>query len=258
MDFNFNLIGCASWTLEIDNTIKIGCDPGLAPKGTSYIYKGLKTSRVEAPVYDETTFENIKLWLLTHDHFDHLDELGLSKIENGAQVISRKNCTKLLKKRNDLDVTYLEWNEAKTIEINDYNIKVKAIPAVHGMNFIAKLLMGDVNGYLVTITNKEETKTIYVTSDTVFRNDIIETINNRKIDVLIANMGQAKSKMFGGPFTMNTEMLHKFKEELKPTMTLPIHTEDFAHFETSRAELKKSEQDDMKILENGETIKFKA
>ena len=258
MELNFNLIGCSTWVMDIDNKFKIGCDPSLAPKGTKYIYKGLKTSRVKDPVYNKNTFEDVKVWVLTHGHFDHIDEKGLTVIKDGSQVVSHKNCSKILKKRENLDVTYLQWYEKKNIEVGEYKIEIEAIPALHGDNLLAKILMGGVNGYLITLSHGEEKKTIYVTSDAVFTEEIISALKNKQIDILIANLGQAKSKMIGGPFTMNVEMLNKFMRALNPTLTLPIHTDDFAHFETSKSDLSKIEQKNKaKILANGESIKIR-
>jgi L-ascorbate metabolism protein UlaG (beta-lactamase superfamily) len=258
MELNFNLIGCSTWVMDIDNKFKIGCDPSLAPKGTKYIYKGLKTSRVKDPVYNENTFEDVKVWVLTHGHFDHIDEKGLTVIKDGSQVVSHKNCSKILKKRENIDVTYLQWYEKKNIEVGEYKIEIEAIPALHGDNLLAKILMGGVNGYLITLSHGEEKKTIYVTSDAVFTEEIVAALKNKQIDILIANLGQAKSKMIGGPFTMNVKMLNKFMRALNPTLTLPIHTDDFAHFETSKSDLSKIEQKNKaKILANGESIKIR-
>jgi len=248
MELSFNLVGGACWVIDVDKKFKIGCDPALAPKGTKYSYKGLKTSRIKPPVYNETTFDNVKVWILTHGHFDHIDKEGVNVIQDESIVVSIKNCSKLLKDRDKIDVSYIDWYQKKNIEIENYQIEIQAIPAFHGTNLFARMLMGKVNGYLLTISNGTEDKSVYVTSDTVFHEEIISALKNHKIDVLIANLGNIKSDMWGGPFTMNTIMLDNFIKELKPTTTIPIHIDDFAHYETSRLELK----NEMKVLENGE------
>lgn len=255
MELNFNLVGSATWVMEIDNKFKIGCDPALAKAGTKYIYKGLKTSRVKAPVYDNHTFDNVKLWVVTHGHFDHIDKEGLQVIENSSKVVSHKNAAKLLNKKENIATTYLNWHEKKSFIINGYIIEIEAIPAIHGMNLLAKVLMGDVNGYLITIDKGIERKTIYVTSDAVYSEDIVKALEGRKVDILIANLGQAKSRMIGGPFTMNIDMLNKFIIALSPKVVLPIHTNDFAHFETTKADLDRViKKHSVAILENGENI----
>lgn len=257
MKLKFNLVGSATWTIEIDSKFKIGCDPALAPAGTKYIYKGLKTSRVKAPVYDENTFKNVKLWVITHGHFDHIDEKGLSVIEDGTKIVSHKNGTKVLKKKSAEDITYLQWKETVEFNIDGYRIQVKALPAVHGMNLLAKVLMGGVNGYLITIEKGEVKKKIYVTGDAVYSEEIIDILKNEKIDILIPNLGQAKSKMIGGPFTMNVGMLNKFIDKLRPLVTLPVHINDFAHFETTKEDLEKIlDKSKVIILQNGETTEI--
>jgi L-ascorbate metabolism protein UlaG (beta-lactamase superfamily) len=75
----------------------------------------------------------------------------------------------------------------------------------------------------------------------------------KNIDILIANLGNVKPKMPEGPFTMNTEMLDQFILALKPATTIPIHTDDFAHYGTSRADLKKK----MNALDNGKSLIIK-
>lgn len=258
MELKFNLVGSGTWVMEIDGKFKIGCDPGLSPKGAKFIYKGLKTERLLAPVYSKNTFDNVKLWILTHGHFDHFDENGMKFMKHNSKIVANKNCSKLLNKREDLKANYLDWNEKVEFEIDGYRIQVEAIKAIHGMNLLAKILMGGVNGYFITLTKGNESKRIYATSDTVFLDDIISTINGRKVDVLIANMGQAKSKMFGGPFTMNEEMLDKFIRELKPSITFPIHTDDFAHFETNRNAIKnRNVENKFIVLDNGDSYRVK-
>lgn len=254
MKLDFNLVGSGTWVLNIDNKFKIGCDPALAPKGTKYIYKGLKTSRVVAPVYNEETFDNVKLWLITHGHFDHIDEKGLEVIKDKAKVVSHKNANKLLKKKANIDIDYIKWDEGKSYTIGEYKVEVIAIPAVHGMNTLAKLLMGGVNGYLITIKKGNESMRIYTTADAVYSDEIVARLKDKKIDVLIANLGQAKSQMIGGPFTMNVDMLNEFIRKLNPKVVLPIHINDFEHFETTNKDLERIiNKSKIIILQSGES-----
>lgn len=252
MELDFTLVGCGTWVLNVDNKFKIGCDPALAPAGTKHIYKGLATQRVKSPVYSDKTFANTKIWILSHSHFDHIDKAGLKMIPVGAKVVCNKNCEKILKNRTDLEVNSLDWNSSRDFNIDGYQISITSIPAFHGMNWFARFLMGGVSGYLIAINNGSETKTIYATSDTVHHQEIISALKNQKIDLMIANQGNIKPKMPGGPFTMNMDMLDNFIRDLKPATVLPIHIDDYSHFGAKPEQFKER----FKVLTNGETIKI--
>lgn len=237
MKLNLEIIGGPTWILTVDNSLKIGCDPALAPEGTRYAYKGLSTSRVKPAVYNDASFTNVSLWLITHDHFDHIDKAGVEKIEQGASVISRVECAKHFKKRDDLALSYLEWEQQKRIHFGEYAVEVRALAAYHGTNFFSRFLMGKVSGYLLTISKGAEKKTIYVTSDTVYSEDIVQSLENVNVDYIIANMGNIMPRMFGGPFIMNTDMLLRFEERLMPQKTIPIHIDDYSHFNSTPEEV---------------------
>lgn len=81
-----NWIGGATFILSIGN-LNIAVDPVLCQKGTVQDYFWFKSERIEQPVYSEGDFENIDLWLITHNHEDHLDSIGLSKISSSSKVI---------------------------------------------------------------------------------------------------------------------------------------------------------------------------
>lgn len=252
MNIDFTLIGNATWVLNIDDKIKIGCDPTLAPSGSQYNFKGSKIERVLDPIYNEESFKNIPLWLLTHNHFDHLDEKGVKVIEEGAKVYSIKNCSPLLKHRDDLEINYLKWLDEIDTSISGYNITVKAVPAFHGKGLLGLIVGGRVNGYLLTIKHGSEKQVVYITSDSIYNRQIKEVINHQPIDLMIINMGKVKSNFPGGPYTADIQNLELFRDELKPSKILPIHIDDFSHFETRKSDL----EDGWKILNNGESIKL--
>ncbi len=154
-------------------------------------------------------------------------------IDEKALVVMNKDCIELLKGKK---AKLLEWGEIHCANIGEYEIKIVAIPAYHGNNFIMRNIVGKVNGYFIEINNKGEKKTIYLTSDTVYHKDVIKNIN-QEIDLMIANMGEVSSEKFGGPLTMSVSMLKKMEEEIKPKSIYPIHINDYSHYETREKDL---------------------
>jgi N-acyl-phosphatidylethanolamine-hydrolysing phospholipase D len=191
MEIAFYWIGGATFILSIGN-LNIGVDPVLCEKGTVQDYFWFKSKRIEQPVYSDKDFENIDLWLITHNHEDHLDSMGLSKISKSSKIISNNNASKVLQESGKNDLTVLSWKQTKAFNLKGYKIEIEAIPAIHGVNPLSALFAGKVNGYYLTISKGQEKARIYITGDTVYKNKIIKALENKQIDLLIPNMGAAK------------------------------------------------------------------
>jgi len=164
----FNWIGGATFVLNIGD-LNIACDPVLCPKGTVQDFFWFKSQRIEHPVYSENDFENIDLWLITHNHEDHLDRIGISKISEAAEVVCNKNSSKILQENGRNNLTILNWKQTKVIFLKGYGIEIEAIAAIHGVNPLSALFAGKVNGYYLTISRGKSKTRIYITGDTVFK-----------------------------------------------------------------------------------------
>lgn len=235
MKIEFYWVGNATFIIKIDNTIKIACDPCLVPKDEVVKFSSFSSKRLKGPMYDKKTFENIDTWLLTHNHLDHLDDYGKKAINEETKIIC---CENVLKALDHKYISVLKWKEEETIEKGNYKIKVTAVPAYHGNNIIMRKIGGKVNGYILDICNENEENIIYITSDTVYHKSITKIFKDIKVDVLIANVGEALKDIFGGPITMSTSMLNKMKEDISPAAIIPIHYDDFSHFNCGEDELK--------------------
>jgi N-acyl-phosphatidylethanolamine-hydrolysing phospholipase D len=107
MEILFHWIGGATFVMTIGN-LNIACDPVLCERGKIQDYFWFKSKRLEEPMYDEKTFSNIDLWLITHNHEDHLDSIGLSKIESDCIVVSNGNASKKLTDKGITDLTSIK------------------------------------------------------------------------------------------------------------------------------------------------------
>ncbi|MFZ4465277.1 MAG: MBL fold metallo-hydrolase, partial [Bacteroidales bacterium] len=206
METSFQWIGGATFVLKTGK-LKIACDPVLCEKGKVQDYFWFRSRRLEQPVYDDLTFQNIDLWLITHPHADHLDEKGLSKIDDQSLVICNPDSLKKLSETGNRRLNVLKWNQITTLNLKGYTIEIQAIPAIHGVNPLSAFFAGKVNGYFLRIfDDKEEEICVYITGDTIYRSKIIRTLKNRKIDLLIPNMGAAKAGTWIMTLTLNAKM----------------------------------------------------
>lgn len=250
MKVEFNWIGGATFVLSIGD-LKIAVDPVLCPKGTVQDYFWFKSKRMEEPVYTDKDFEEVDLWLITHNHEDHLDRIGLSKIANSASVISNKNASKILIKNGKEHVLVLGWHKRKVLSIKEYTIEIEAIPAIHGVNPVSARFAGKVNGYYLTISNAKESVRVYITGDTVYKNSVIKSVEEKEIDLLIPNMGAAKQGSWIMTLTLNSKMLKRMIAKLNPEVVIPVHYGTFQHYKEPVGFIKKIKDARIKIVEVG-------
>lgn len=255
MEVIFNWIGGATFILSIGN-LNIAVDPVLCGQGTIQDYFWFKSERIEQPVFNENDFENIDLWLITHNHEDHLDSIGLSKISDSSKVISNKNSFKILQESGKHYLTVLNWKEVKEFNIKGYKIEIKAIPAIHGVNPLSALFAGKVNGYYLTISKGKEKVGIYITGDTVYKNTIVKALDNKEIDLLIPNMGAAKQGSWIMTLTLNSRMLKKMISKLNPEIVIPVHYGTFEHYKEPVENIKELNDERIKLVKVGSKTKL--
>ncbi len=256
MEVILNWIGGATFILEVGK-LKIACDPVLCPKDTIQDYFWFKSKRVEEPHYDEKTFSDIDLWLITHNHEDHIDHLGLSKIDQNSKVVSNRNASKELKKKGILDLTILDWHKTVKFSVKDFDIQIEAIPAIHGINPVSAFMAGKVNGYYLTISKANQKLRIYITSDTVYKSRIINSFAGKEIELLIPNMGAAKEGSWIMTLTLNANMLRKMISKLNPKAVIPVHYGTFEHYVEPVSKIEDIKDARIKFLKAGESVKLK-
>lgn len=254
-EITFKWIGASTWILNVDG-IKIACDPILCDADTIIDLKYFKAKRRTKPRFITTDFSNIDLWLLTHNHADHIDKLGMEKISSESEVLAHRNLKPWFKSRDQVNVRFMKWRDTIHINKNGYEIEIEAITCVHGSNYITAVLCGGVNGYWIKVKKEKKAIDIYVTGDTINHPKVKKHISGRTADVLIPNMGGGGLDKFGGPFTFTANLLREIVEIINPTVILPVHHTSFSLFKEPIEELYKWNDERILKLGEGETIKI--
>lgn len=251
-NIHFKWIGCATWVLNIDD-LKIACDPVLCPKNTVQTYApGLKSKRLTEPVFDEDDFKDIDIWLISHEHEDHLDEQGLSKIDPESIIIANKKAKKTLQTIHPENLNIVQCDQVLTFKIDGLTVEITAMPAVHASNSLMAFLLGGGNGYWINIKKKDAVLKIYVSGDTINHKKVINALHGCKADILIANIGAPFQNAFGGPFTFTTKTLQSVVDTIKPDIILPVHFGTFSHFRESSSTIKAWTDERVKIFTEGD------
>ena len=235
MKLDFKWLGGASWMLAIDGT-KILCDPVLCPAGATHDYGFFKSRRINGPKHCESDVTDVKVWLFTHGHRDHCDLGTNNPVRSDDCIICNSSAEKALRRYGLKNVSALTWGAHKNISLtNNVEITIQAVPAVHGLNRLLGLIVGNGNGYWIDIKGENATRSIYATGDTLPNPLLLRAIRGKKCDLLIANAGSATvgsgllGKLFGR-ITMNAADTTSLCAQIEAKKTVLIHWDAFEHY----------------------------
>ena len=253
MKITLKRIGGATFILSL-NDLRIACDPALSARGTVHDFFWFRSERIEEPVYSPGDFDGIDLWLVTHNHLDHLDPQGLAQINENSAVVSNRNAAGLLVKQGIKSLAVLDWGETKGFHFREYDIRVTAVPAVHGVNPVSAFFAGRGNGYFLEISTGGERVGVYITGDTVYKRRFRKIFRDRKTDILIPNMGAAKQGSWIMTLTLNAKMLWKLMNDVDPALVVPVHYGTFEHYIEPVTEIVAFNDQRIKFVAPGETL----
>ena len=185
--------------------------------------------------------------LLSHGHMDHMHFPSLKKLNKDAIVIVPRGYKKILKFLGFKNVILLR--PGQTYE--DDFIKVTSIQAKHdGRRFYVGIDI-ESNSYLVEASDKK----VFVAGDTAMTN----RFNNIECDVAIMPVGCYKPERFSYMHCSPQEAYKMFKN-MNAKYMLPVHYKTFKisleNFDETYNTLKNFNDNNVKILDIGETLKF--
>ncbi|EFC49705.1 predicted protein [Naegleria gruberi] len=280
-------IGGATFVYKIITTGKqdliIACDPVLCPKGHVQNYGLFKSTRMQEPALEgDADLLDVDLWLLTHGHEDHLDSFGLERILNGKKdsiVIAHPSVEGLMKKvlkQKDLtfgnrNVHWMSPAQDLKLEINGFDITLRSVNAFHGSCRKIGAMVGNGNGYLVSISsNGNHHSRFYATGDSIYNEDNIsddyKELSENPLDFIVTNGGEAsmdKKKIIGaiatrviGSITNNSKNIIEMHKKLKARKTLVVHHGTFSHYAEVLEDKTSSfdGNDDIEAVFPGETV----
>jgi L-ascorbate metabolism protein UlaG (beta-lactamase superfamily) len=146
--------------------------------------------------------------LITHGHYDHLDEPSLQRFENNTHVISPLGYDRIFDDLNMQNRTRLDWFDTYA----DDKRKITLLPCNHwsmrspitGPN---RSLWGS---YMVQTATGH---TVYISGDTAYFDGFAQLGKEFDIDLAIFNLGAYEPRWFMAPSHMNPgETVKAFKE----------------------------------------------
>ena len=191
---------------------------------------------VPLPLPAEEIVRDLDAVIVTHRHRDHLDARGEELTPRNVPVFCQPEDEEALRGLG-LDarpvVNAVEWA----------GITISRVPARHGSGAIAEAL-APVSGFVLD--------DLYLAGDTVWYDEVAETILRHRPRVAVVNAGGAEF-LEGGPIVMGVEDVREVAARV-PTV-VAVHMEALNHCFLSRAALREA-LPDVLVPENGETLQL--
>ncbi len=185
--------------------------------------------------------------LITHEHPDHLDPAAIQWISDRNLPVWAGGVDAPNLKKKGLNV--------EVLKSGSLGMAVERIPTRHGRGLIG-WLMGPVSGFFLA---HPEGPTVYLTSDAVMSDSVLEAVDRLQPDLIVAPAGAANFGAFDDILFSVDELVTLIQRA--PGSVILNHLESLDHCPTTRRDLRermRAEGLDAKvhIPEDGEELVF--
>ncbi|MDQ9169365.1 MBL fold metallo-hydrolase [Oxalobacteraceae bacterium R-40] len=238
-------------------------DPLLAKKGTYPGFDGTFRSErrnplVELPMPAKDLMKGVDAVIVSHTHLDHWDGGNNQFIpKNIPLFVQHEADAKIIRGQGFTDVRIVGDNTVFE------GMRLTKTGGQHGTDeMYAKTQVAEFLGQAMGIVFQAPgSKTVYVVGDTIWRDEVDQTLAKFKPDVIVLNAGDARLVGYTGSIIMGKDdVLHA--AQAAPSATIVAsHMEAINHMTLSRKELREhiqqhGIQDRVRIPADGEILKF--
>lgn len=232
-------------------------DPMLGPKGsgrpfTFFRFKPRKNPIVDLPENTADLLDKVTHCLITHLHPDHIDKVAIDFLKGRSIPVLCSYIDQRTLKRKGLQIqsALRYWQPASYLEG-----QITGIPAIHGYGFV-KRIAGPVMGFFLELPDD---LSIYISSDTVYTEDVDRALRELKPDIAVFAAGMAQLD-FGDMLLMSPADMVTFIRNA-PGKVIANHLEALNHCPNTRKELRadvslQGLSEKVFIPEDGESIAF--
>lgn len=167
-------------------------------------------------------FAQVDLVLVSHDH---LDASAIAELGTVPHVVPAGEGAALTQRGVSTTIG-LAWGETMRIEDAGYEVVIEAVPARHSPVPDIAAQLGGGNGYWLTFTHGDFTRSLYWTGDTFPGAGIPE--GREPPDWLVPHLGGVGQGGPFGPVSMTAEDAARFARDTGAAAVLPIHHSTFS------------------------------
>jgi L-ascorbate metabolism protein UlaG (beta-lactamase superfamily) len=197
----------------------------------------------------EGMVEGVDVVVVSHTHRDHFDETALDVLDRQAPLLCQPEDYSRFNELGFVDAHAVD----PSITIDD--VRITRTAGRHGTGKIGDL-MAPVSGF---VFQANDDPTIYVAGDTIWCDEVAESIDAYRPDVIVVNAGGARF-LEGDPIVMTAEDIAQVHRAAPDALTVVVHLEAINHCHETRAYYRESlpglgmDMRMVRIPDDGETI----
>ncbi|MER2048279.1 MAG: MBL fold metallo-hydrolase [Solibacillus sp.] len=231
-------------------------DPFLAEKGTLPPFPNSARQDQNNPLQSlpfsvEEIIDGVDAVIVTHTHMDHWDDAAKAALPKNIKLFTQ----------NKEDKAEIEGDGFTNIEVLQEDTKFEGIQLIktkgeHGRGEILNLA-GHVCG---VVFKHEDEKTLYVAGDTVWYEEVQNTIAIHNPAIIVVNSGDNQF-LQGGSLIMNEEDVYQVHKASPEATIISVHMEAVNHWNLSKKELSKFAEEkgmasNVMIPNNGDSYSY--
>lgn len=237
-------------------------DPMLAKKDAYPGFAGTYRSEIRIPMTDlpisaEAVIDNVDAVIITHTHLDHWDDAAQSLLPKTLTLfVQNEEDASMIRSQGFKDVRVL-GGKATTFN----GVSLTKAGGQHGTDemyaipTLAKTL-GEAMGVVLQADNYN---TVYFVGDTIWRDEVENTLNKFKPEAVVLNTGDARLDSLEGSIIMGKQDTLRAIEHAPEAKIIAVHMDTVNHAALSRNELRTFVQEEkvagqVLIPEDGEYL----
>jgi L-ascorbate metabolism protein UlaG (beta-lactamase superfamily) len=218
-------------TLLLDYAgMKVLVDPMLSDAGAMAAIQNSPQPRpnplVPLPFPVEQVLDGVQLVLVTHTHRDHWDDAAIQLVPKDLPLLCQPEDLRKMEA-----VYFVNASAVQDIKYWSH-ICITRTPAQHGTGEIARA-MAPSSGYVLSSAGEP---TVYITGDTIWYDQVAETIKEHDPAVIVVNSGAAQF-LHGDPITMTSGDVIRVRRATSHAQVVAVHMEAINHCLLTRDEL---------------------